>query len=87
MDPTPDALETSFDLVTRQDATDAAVEALRTDVDEVKSRLDRVSRAAARPVIDGQSSARPEVKGFVDGYLRHGRETEPPHRRPRARQR
>lgn len=76
MDPTPDALEASFDLVARQDATDAAVEALRTDVDEVKSRLDRVSRAAARPVIDGQSSERPEVKGFVDGYLRHGREKE-----------
>jgi HK97 family phage major capsid protein len=75
MDPTPDALEASFDLVARQDATDAAVEALRTDVDEVKSRLDRVSRAAARPVIDGKPSA-PEVKGFVDGYLRQGRETE-----------
>lgn len=73
MESTP--LETSFDLVARQDATDAAVTALQTDVDEVKSRLDRVSRAAARPAIAG-ASASPEVKGFVDGYLRHGRETE-----------
>lgn len=71
-----DTLETSFDLVARQDATDAAVSALRTDVDEVKSRLDRVSRAAARPVIDGAAPSSAEVKGFVDGYLRHGRESE-----------
>ena len=71
-----DTLETSFDLVARQDATDAVVFTLRTDVDEVKSRLDRVGRAAARPVIDGAAPASAEVKGFVDGYLRHGRESE-----------
>ena len=71
-----DTLETSFDLVARADAADAALGALRSDVDEVKSRLDRVGRAAARPVIGDGSGASPEVKGFVDGYLRQGREAE-----------
>ncbi|TCM16963.1 HK97 family phage major capsid protein [Novosphingobium sp. PhB165] len=72
-----EALDSSFDLVARQDATDAAVDALRGDVEDVKSRLDRVSRAAARPLIAGATStASIEVKGFVDGYLRMGRETE-----------
>lgn len=74
--PSTDALETSFDLVARQDATDAAVSVLRSDVDDVKSRLERVSRAAARPVIEGAAPASAEVKGFVDGYLRRGRESE-----------
>ncbi|PEQ14130.1 phage capsid protein [Novosphingobium sp. PC22D] len=70
-------LDASFDLIARQDATEQAVEALRADVDDVKTRLERVSRAAARPVIGGTAaSASPEVKGFVDGYLRMGRETE-----------
>ncbi len=68
-------LDASFDIVARQDATDAAVEALRSDVDDVKSRLDRVSRAASRPVIGGAGQTI-EVKSFVDGYLRQGRETE-----------
>ncbi|QDK34499.1 phage major capsid protein [Sphingomonas sp. IC081] len=72
-----EALDSSFDLVTRQDATEAAVEALRGDVEDVKSRLDRVGRAAARPLIEGAATAASvEVKGFVDGYLRMGRETE-----------
>ncbi len=68
-------LDASFDLVARADATDAAVTALRTDVEDVKARLDRVSRAASRPMIGG-GVASPEVKGFVDGYLRQGRESE-----------
>ncbi|GGC38071.1 phage capsid protein [Novosphingobium marinum] len=76
MNTPPEALDASFDLVARQDATDQAVEALRTDVDDVKSRLDRVSRAAARPVLEGAAPASPELKGFVDGYLRMGREAE-----------
>ena len=71
-----EALDASFDLVARQDATDQAVETLRSDVDEVKMRLDRVSRAAARPVLETGAVTSPEVKGFVDGYLRHGRESE-----------
>lgn len=70
------ALDASFDLVARQDAAEQALGALRSDVDEVKSRLDRVSRAAARPALDGGASASPELKGFVDGYLRNGREAE-----------
>lgn len=71
----PDQLEQSFDIVARQDAADVEIKALRTDVDEVKSRLDRVGRAVQRPVI-GTDSASSEVKGFVDGYLRSGRTTE-----------
>lgn len=74
--PGADPLDASFDLVTRQDATDEAVTALRGDVDEVKMRLDRVSRAASRPALAGGSLASPEVKGFVDGYLRQGRDAE-----------
>lgn len=72
-----DALNDSFDIVERQEAQDAALATLRSDVDEVKGRLEKVSRAAARPLLDGAGAgAGPEVKGFVDGYLRHGRETE-----------
>lgn len=76
--PTPvDSLDTSFDIVARQDACDAAINDLRTDVDEVKSRLDKVSRAASRPVLGGAAPVPSlEVKSFVDGYLRLGRETE-----------
>lgn len=71
-----DALEASFDIVARQDQTEANVAALRTDVDEVKARLDKVARAAARPAIGGGGATSAEVKGFVDGYLRRGRESE-----------
>lgn len=73
---TPDPLDASFDLVARQDAAEAALGELRSDVDEVKGRLDKVSRAAARPALAATASASPEMKGFVDGYLRQGREIE-----------
>lgn len=66
-----DPLEESFDLVARQDKTETDVAALRTDVDTVKTRLDRIARAAQRPAISAASGS-PEVKGFVDGYLRRG---------------
>ncbi|MGX7951420.1 phage major capsid protein [Tsuneonella sp. HG249] len=69
-----DQLDQSFDIASRQDAADIEIKALRTDVDEVKSRLDRVGRAAQRPALASEAS--PEVKGFVDGYLRTGRTTE-----------
>ena len=69
-----DALAASFDLVARQDSAEEKIAGLRSDVDEVKARLERVSRAAGRPAL-GTCTA-PEVKGFVDGYLRQGRETE-----------
>jgi len=76
-----EGLDASFDIVARQDAADEAIKGLRGDVEEVKSRLDRVSRAAARPMIDnGAQGSTPlmsaEVKGFVNNYLRMGRETE-----------
>ncbi|MCJ2184225.1 phage major capsid protein [Novosphingobium sp. 1949] len=73
-----ESLEPSFDLVTRMDAAEQGLSTLRGDVDEVKARLERVSRAAARPVIAGAATVTPslEVKGFVEGYLRSGRETE-----------
>ena len=73
--PSAEALDASFDIVARQDAADAVVGALRSDVEEVKSRLDRVARAAGRPAIGGPAAG-VEVKGFVDGYLRQGREAE-----------
>jgi HK97 family phage major capsid protein len=75
-----DAFDASFDIVTRQDETAAAIAALRGDIAEVKGRLDKVNRAAVRPVIgaaaDAAIESSPELKGFVDGYLRMGRETE-----------
>ncbi|WP_421850390.1 phage major capsid protein [Novosphingobium sp.] len=75
-----DAFDASFDIVARQDETTAAIAALRGDIAEVKGRLDKVNRAAVRPVIggvaDGALEVSPELKGFVDGYLRMGRETE-----------
>jgi len=69
-------LEQSFDLAARQDRAESDIAALRGDVDEVKARIDRVAKAAARPAIGGSQPASEEVKGFVDGYLRHGREAE-----------
>lgn len=68
-------LESSFDIVARQDKTESDVAILRSDVDEVKARLDKVSKAASRPAL-GADAGTAEVKGFIDGYLRHGRETE-----------
>jgi HK97 family phage major capsid protein len=73
--PATEALEASFDIVARQDEADDAIGVLRSDVDEVKARLDRVSRAAARPALETPTTS-PEVKGFVDLYLRQGNERE-----------
>jgi len=75
--PSVDPLEASFDIVERQDQAEAAISTLRNDVDEVKARLDKVARAASRPVMSGAVvPASEEVKGFVNGYLRRGREPE-----------
>lgn len=73
-----DALDASFDILARQDQAEADITALRGDLDEVKSRLDKVARAASRPAMGGAAATgdAPEVKSFVDGYLRLGRETE-----------
>ena len=73
---TTDQLEASFDIVARQDRTEAEVATLRSDVDEVKARVDRIHRAAARPALAASEDTAPEVKGFVDGYLRRGSTTE-----------
>ncbi|MFV0645785.1 MAG: phage major capsid protein [Sphingomonadaceae bacterium] len=74
--PADPALEASFDLVTRQDKAEAAITTLRGDVDEIRTRLDRVSRAAQRPALDGPAldggASGPQTKGFVDSYLRRG---------------
>lgn len=74
--PATEQLEASFDIVARQDQADAAIAALRTDVDEVKGRLDRVSLAASRPALSAAPGDTVDAARFVDGYLRHGRETE-----------
>ena len=73
-----DPLDASFDIVARQDKAEAAIESLRTDVDEVKARVDRIGRAAVRPAIGGAQSGASDAErdGFVDGYLRRGSETE-----------
>nr|WP_156172185.1 phage major capsid protein [Aurantiacibacter gangjinensis] len=71
------SLSDSFDIVARQDKAEAAIATLRSDVDEVKARVDKIGMAAVRPAIGGASTApSAEVKGFVDGYLRRGRESE-----------
>lgn len=67
-----DPAEASFDIVARQDQAEADIAALRSDVDEVKARVDKIGRAAARPALGTGAIAAPEVKGFVDGYLRRG---------------
>lgn len=71
-----DAIAESFDIVERQDAHDAAIAALRSEVEEVKGRMERTGRSAVRPLLAGGVEAGTELKGFIDGYVRHGRETE-----------
>ena len=70
-----DALAASFDIVSRQDNADLEIKSLRSDVDDVRVRLDRIGRAAVRPALAGSSNGT-EVKGFIDGYLRRGSELE-----------
>ncbi|MBL4640895.1 MAG: hypothetical protein JKX86_03670, partial [Verrucomicrobiales bacterium] len=41
-----DPAEASFDIVARQDKTEAEVASVRSDVDEVKARVDKIGRAA-----------------------------------------
>lgn len=76
--PPSDALEESFDIVARQDQAEEAIAVLRSDVDEVKARLDKVARAASRPVIASseETAQTEEVKSFVNSYLRRGHENE-----------
>ncbi|MBB3034544.1 phage major capsid protein [Alteriqipengyuania lutimaris] len=67
-----DPLDASFDIVARQDALEENVATIRSDLDEVKARVDKIGRAAQRPALAATDSAPAEVKGFVDGYLRRG---------------
>ncbi|MEL7685740.1 phage major capsid protein [Citromicrobium bathyomarinum] len=75
-DPDATAIDASFDIVARQDRVEQQVEGLRSEVEEVKLRVDRIAqgaqRAAQRPALAASSAAQTEVKGFVDGYLRRG---------------
>ncbi len=71
-----EALDASFDIVARQDAADQALGALRSEVAVVKSRFERAPRGAARPMLGSGDAAAVETKGFVDGYLRAGRDSE-----------
>ncbi|HEU4820697.1 MAG TPA: phage major capsid protein [Qipengyuania sp.] len=66
-----DPAEASFDIVARQDACEADVAALWSDINAMKTQVDRMAVAAQRPALSGASGS-PEVKGFVDGYLRRG---------------
>jgi len=76
-DETAETLGASFDVVARQEAADQALTALRGEVEEVKSRLERSARIAPRPMIGGGVSNQGiEMKSFVDGFLRQGREAE-----------
>lgn len=70
-----EALDASFDIVARQDAAEVALDALRSDIAEVKSQLDRAHRIGNRPALGGAATG-VEVKSFVDGFLRQGREAE-----------
>ncbi|KHL24545.1 phage capsid protein [Croceibacterium mercuriale] len=72
-----DVLAASFDIVARQDRTDEAIAQLRTALDEAKARIARIGRAGvSRVALAAGGDRTVEVKGFVDGYLRQGRETE-----------
>ena len=76
-DETAETLGASFDVVARQEAADQALTALRSEVEEVKSRLARSARVAPRPMIGaGATNQGMEMKSFVDGFLRQGRESE-----------
>ncbi|WP_347302740.1 phage major capsid protein [Croceibacterium sp. TMG7-5b_MA50] len=71
-----DVLAASFDIVARQDRTDDAIAELRTEIDEVKARIARLGRTGVSRVALAAGERGVEVKGFVEGYLRQGRETE-----------
>ncbi len=67
-----DPAAASFDILARQDKAEADISALRSDVEEVKLRVDKIGRAAARPALAATAEAASDTTGFVDGYLRTG---------------
>lgn len=85
-----DPLAASFDAILKVEEHDAAIAALNgrvdnvtKDMDQVRTRLDKVAAAAQRPPLapaapaEGQKGMRsPAARAFIDGYLRTGRESE-----------
>ena len=67
-----DPAAASFDIVARQDKADADIAALRSDVEDVKTRIDKIGRAAARPALAVTAEPATDTTDFVDGYLRTG---------------
>jgi len=67
-------LDASFDLLARQEAADQALTALRSDIAEVKSRLDRQHRADNRLPLGGATTA--QSSSFTENYLRRGQGAE-----------
>jgi HK97 family phage major capsid protein len=72
-----DPLEASFDAVLQTEETEQhgkAIAALRTDVDGLKSQMADISRASARPALDGAKGllASSASQDFVAKYLRRG---------------
>ncbi|MDG6079181.1 phage major capsid protein [Erythrobacter litoralis] len=67
-----DPAAASFDIVARQDKAEIEIAALRSDVEDVKQRVDRIGRAAARPALAASGETAADTAGFVDGYLRTG---------------
>lgn len=66
-----DVLEASFDAV----AANAAIEALRAEMDALGAKVDGAVLAAGRPALDGaKAEGDPARRAFVDGYLRKGAE-------------
>jgi HK97 family phage major capsid protein len=64
-----DVLEESFEAIERQDED---VAALKEEMAQIKSRMDRQAVAAARPVLSGAKGQRSSP--FVENYLRKGLE-------------
>jgi len=66
-----DALEQSFEAF--EDEGDAAVAALRVELDQLKAKVAAGVISGQRPVLDGVKSA--EASSFVDQYIRRGIES------------
>lgn len=72
-----DPLEASFDAATETahpSEQDTAIAGLRTDVDGLKSQMADISRASARPMLDGAKGLNlsSRSRDFTEKYLRRG---------------
>ncbi|MEP2987654.1 MAG: phage major capsid protein [Parasphingorhabdus sp.] len=75
-----DPLEASFDAVVMAEDVAShsdAIGALRTDVDGLKSQMNDISKASARPALEGTKgmTSSPAAQDFVSKYLRRGDHT------------